>query len=364
MLHPNISPDDLAALQYTGGTTGVAKGAMLTHANLVSNMKQLLAHAPAIFSERSQISAAPLPLYHIYAFNIHLLCTFSTGNHSVLIANPRDIGSIIKEFKRYQITTFVGLNTLYNALLADKEFCALDFSSLQFCSAGGMACSCDTVSRWQQLTGREIMEGYGLTETSPVIAGNPVGGVRVGTVGLPVPDTELKIVDDNGTEVGAGESGELLVRGPQVMRGYWQSPEETAEVLDADGWLKTGDMAVLEDGYLRIVDRKKDMILVSGFNVYPHEVEEVACMHPLVVECAAIGVPDEQCGEAVKLVVVRSDLKLTEHELRSFCRERLTGYKIPKHIEFRTELPKSNVGKILRRELREQEAGNEPAGDE
>ncbi len=355
LLHPKISADDLAVLQYTGGTTGVAKGAMLTHFNLVSNMGQLIEHTPAVFRERSHVIVAPLPLYHIYAFNMQLLCALATGNHTVLIPNPRDISTIVKAFRDYRVTGIIGLNTLYNSLLMDEDFRELDFSSLEFTSAGGMACSLDTAARWQELTGQEIMEGYGLTETSPVVSANPMGAIRVGTVGLPVPDTEIKIVDEDGAEVPPGKSGELCVRGPQVMQGYWQRPDDTAEVLDDEGWLKTGDMALLDDGYIRIVDRKKDMICVSGFNVYPNEIEDVASMHPLVVECAAIGIRDDRSGEAVKLVVVASDPKLSEDELRSFCREGLTGYKIPKQIVFRSELPKSNVGKILRRELREQE---------
>ena len=354
---PPLVASDLAVLQYTGGTTGVSKGAMLSHHNLVANMEQVVAHVPGIFTAPGAVLAAPLPLYHIYAFNMHLLCSLSQGKHSVLIPNPRDIDSVVKVFEDYPLSVFVGLNTLYNGLMANSQFRALDFSALKYCTAGGMALVADTAQRWLELTGLEIMEGYGLTETSPVVAINPEDGVQMGTIGTLLPETRAKIIDESGMSLPQGEPGELCIHGPQVMLGYWQRPEETDKVLDEDGWLRTGDMAmILEDGYLKIVDRKKDMISVSGFKVFPNEVEDVASSHPQVMECAAIGVPDEYSGEVVKLVVVAQDQSLTEESLIDFCRERLTAYKVPKHVVFREELPKSNVGKILRREIREQEA--------
>lgn len=349
-----INPDSIAVLQYTGGTTGVAKGAMLSHANLVANMQQVCEHLPEVFPEGQEIFAAPLPLYHIYAFTMHMLCSMCTGNHSVLIPNPREIESIVKVFKAHRISAFIGLNTLYNALLNDNAFRALDFSALKNCSAGGMALTTDTAQRWTSLTGCPILEGYGLTEASPVISSNRNGEIKAGSIGKVLPHTEVKIADDEGNEVPEGHSGELLARGPQVMLGYWQRPDETEKVMTEDGWLKTGDIAQIDrEGYIKIVDRKKDMILVSGFKVFPNEVEDVASLHPGILECAAIGVPDSVSGEVVKLVVVKADEALKEEEIRSFCRERLTGYKIPKHIIFMSELPKSNVGKVLRRELRD-----------
>ncbi len=348
-----VNPQELAVLQYTGGTTGIAKGAMLSHANLVANMQQACEHLPDVYIEQKETIAAPLPLYHIYAFTMHLMCATYTGNHSVLIPNPRDTGSIVKIFKDFKITCFIGLNTLYNSLLQDVSFCGLDFSGLRNCSAGGMALTSDTAKRWRKLTGCTILEGYGLTEASPVVSSNQNGHVVEGSIGKPVPNTEVKLAEDDGSAVPAGESGELWVRGPQVMIGYWKRPDETAKVLTEDGWLKTGDIAQIdEEGFVRIVDRKKDMILVSGFKVFPNEVEEVVSMHPGILECAVIGAPDDESGEVVKLFVVSSDPTLKEQEVRSFCRERLTGYKIPKHVVFLKELPKSNVGKILRRELR------------
>lgn len=348
-----ISPQEVALLQYTGGTTGVAKGAMLSHANLVANMRQACEHLPDVYRIEEDTIAAPLPLYHIYAFTMHILCSPYTGNHSILIPNPRDIRSVVKVFKDYRITCFIGLNTLYNALLHNHAFQRLSFGDLQNCSAGGMALTSDTAKRWRELTGCTILEGYGLTEASPVVSSNQPKAIREGTIGTPLPDTQVKIVDDNGEVLATGESGELWVKGPQVMLGYWQRPDETANALTADGWLKTGDIAQIDkDGYIKIVDRKKDMISVSGFKVFPNEVEEVASMHPGVKECAAIGTPDEDSGEVVKLVVVKANPTVTAEEIRSFCRERLTGYKTPKHIVFVEELPKSNVGKILRRELK------------
>lgn len=352
----SVAPDSLAVLQYTGGTTGVAKGAMLSHSNLTANMQQVCDHLSQLFEETQETYAAPLPLYHIYAFTLHALCTVNTGNHSVLIPNPRDINSVIKVFRDYPLTGFTGINTLYNALLNNNEFQKLNFSHLRNCSAGGMALTTDAAGRWQKLTGCTIQEGYGLTESSPVVAVNPYGGVRLGTIGTLVPCTEARIVTEAGEDAPLGEAGELWVRGPQVMMGYWQRPEETANVITEEGWLKTGDIATRdEEGYFKIVDRKKDMISVSGFKVFPNEIEEVASMHPDIVECAAIGVPDSTTGEAVKLLVVSRDSGLTQDMVQKFCRSRLTAYKVPKSVVFRSELPKSNVGKILRRELRDQE---------
>lgn len=349
-----LKSEDLALLQYTGGTTGVAKGAMLSHRNLVANMKQACEHLPDVYRIQGDTVAAPLPLYHIYAFTMHVLCSPFTGNHSVLIPNPRDIGSVIQVFRKYPITVFIGLNTLYNALLHNPTFRKLDFSGLRHCSAGGMALTTDTAAKWKELTGCTILEGYGLTEASPVVASNQPSRVRIGTIGWPAPRTEVRTVDDDGQDVPPGEAGELWVKGPQVMMGYWQRPQETEKVLTAAGWLKTGDIAQIDkDGCIKIVDRKKDMISVSGFKVFPNEVEEVASMHPGVKECAAIGVSDAETGEMVKLVVVRADPKVTAEEIRTFCRERLTGYKVPKQVAFMEELPKSNVGKILRRELKQ-----------
>ena len=345
--------DDIAVLQYTGGTTGVAKGAMLTHKNLVSNMLQM------DFILRSlrpgqEIAITPLPLYHIFSFTVNCLGMMSHGANVVLITNPRDIPGFVKEMAKWRFTTMTGLNTLFVALMNNPEFQKLDFSSLKLTIAGGMALQKDTADRWESMTGNKIAEGFGMTETSPVVCVNPPYNIQIGTIGIPVPGTDIKIVDEEENELPIGQSGELCVKGPQVMKGYWQREEATQETMTKDGeWLKTGDVALLqEDGYLRIVDRKKDMILVSGFNVYPNEVEDVACTHPDVVECAAVGIQDSKSGEAVKLFVVKSNPALTEDDVIAHCREGLTGYKVPKIVEFRTDLPKTNVGKILRRELR------------
>lgn len=351
---PSNAPDDVAVLQYTGGTTGVAKGAMLTHRNLVANMFQIQRSMP-ILKEGEEVAIAPLPLYHIYAFNIHCMAMMELGNHSVLITNPRDMPAFIKELKNTPFTVFVGLNTLFNGLCNQPDFSAVDFSRLRLTIAGGMALQKAVADRWEQITGGKIVEGYGMTETSPVVSVNPYDGIQIGTIGLPVEMTEVKMMDEEGNEVADGEAGELCVRGPQVMKGYWQRPEATADTITEDGWLKTGDVAVkLEDGYLKIVDRIKDMILVSGFNVYPNELEDALAEHPKVVECAAVGIADEKSGEAVKMFVVRSDDSLTEEDVKAFCKERLTGYKVPKVVAFREELPKTNVGKILRRSLRDE----------
>jgi long-chain acyl-CoA synthetase len=340
--------DDIAVLQYTGGTTGVAKGAMLTHGNLVANMQQ-------VHNCLQQTGEDGLPLYHIYAFTANCMCMMVSGNHNVLITNPRDIAGFVKELGKWQFSALLGLNTLFVALMDHPEFKNLDFSRLKLTNSGGTALVKATAERWQQMTGCPIVEGYGLTETSPVATTNCYGKLaRLGTVGIPVAGTTLKVIDDEGVEQPIGERGELCIKGPQVMKGYWQRPEATAEVLDADGWFKTGDVAVIDpDGYVRIVDRKKDMIIVSGFNVYPNEIEDVVMAHPKVASCAAIGVPDEKSGEAVKLFVVPREGGVSVDELKAYCRENFTGYKVPKHIVFKDALPMTPVGKILRRELRD-----------
>ncbi|WP_020405161.1 long-chain fatty acid--CoA ligase [Hahella ganghwensis] len=351
-----IKKDDLAVLQYTGGTTGVAKGAMLTQANLVANVLQLKPLLTVRLGEGCETIIAPLPLYHIYSFTMNCGIMLETGNHSVLIPNPRDLDGFVKELQRWKFSGFLGINTLFVALCNNEGFQDLDFSHLKVTAAGGMALTSDTAKMWKTVTGCDATEGYGMTETSPVVSINPINAVQIGTIGLPIPSTRVKIIDDEGKELSVGEAGELCVKGPQVMKGYWQRPDETVKTMTEDGWLKTGDIALVQnDGYLRIVDRKKDMILVSGFNVYPNEIEDVVVSHPDVVECAAIGVPDLKSGEVVKVFVVKSNQNLSESALKEFCRERLTAYKVPKFIEFREELPKSNVGKILRRELRDEE---------
>ena len=346
--------DDVAILQYTGGTTGVAKGAMLTHANLVANLLQMrvqLSH----FQPGEELMVAPLPLYHIFAFTVCCLGMMEMGGHALLITNPRDLPAFVKEMKRYRFTAFAGLNTLFVALLNNAQFRQLDFSSLKMTVAGGMALTHKAAQEWESVTGCRICEGFGMTETSPVISMNPFDAIQLGSIGLPVSNTEIKIVDDQGEEVAIDATGEICVRGPQVMKGYWQRPEATAETIDADGWLHTGDIGLIQpDGYLRIVDRKKDMILVSGFNVYPNEIEDVVATLGGVLESAAVGVQDAKSGEAVKLFVVRKDPKLTEADVLAHCRANLTGYKVPRSIVFRDALPKSPVGKILRRELRDQ----------
>jgi long-chain acyl-CoA synthetase len=357
---PDIHHDDVAVLQYTGGTTGVAKGAMLTHGNLIANMLQCHGLFTLTLGEGSETIVAPLPLYHIYAFTVHCMVLLETGNHSVLIPNPRDIDGFIKVLQNTKFSGFVGLNTLFVALCNNPIFKALDFSNLKLTISGGMALTKDAAEQWEKVTNCEIAEGFGMTETSPVVSFNPPGFVKLGTIGLPVASTNCKVIDDNGNDLSLGEAGELCVKGPQVMKGYWQRPEATAETITSDGWLKTGDVAViLDDGYMKIVDRKKDMIIVSGFNVYPNEVEDEIVAHPDVLEAAAIGIPDPKSSEAVKVFVVTSNKNLTAADIKTWARERLTGYKVPKHIEFRDELPKTNVGKILRRELRDEELAKE-----
>jgi long-chain acyl-CoA synthetase len=348
--------EDIAVLQYTGGTTGVAKGAMLTHGNLMANMAQAYGVFKQVMNEGEETVICPLPLYHIYAFTMHCMVLLQTGNHSILIPNPRDIPGFIKTLQKTEFTGFVGLNTLFVALCAQDDFRALDFSKLKLTVSGGMALTKAAFDEWKAVTGCEVAEGYGMTETSPVVTFNPTTRIKQGTIGMPVANTACMVIDEEGNELPLGEAGELCVKGPQVMKGYWQRPEATEETMTKDGWLKTGDMAVInEDGYLKIVDRKKDMIIVSGFNVYPNEVEDVIVSHKDIVEAAAIGIPDPKSSEAVKVFVVRGNPSLTEKDVIAYCRENLTAYKVPKIVEFREELPKTNVGKILRRELRDEE---------
>jgi long-chain acyl-CoA synthetase len=353
-----LTQSDIAFLQYTGGTTGVAKGAILTHGNLVANTLQSAAwHEPAHAKhpEVDQIvNVIALPLYHIYALTVCFLLTVRSGGLGILIPNPRDIGGMIKALKGYAINTFPAVNTLYNAILNHPDFGELDFSKLMVANAGGMALQEAVAKRWYQRTGAPIVEGYGLSETSPSAVCNPVTATEYsGAIGVPLPSTEVSIRDDAGNVVPVGQPGEVCIRGPQVMAGYWNRPDETAKVMTADGYFKSGDIGVMDErGYFKIIDRKKDMILVSGFNVYPNEVEDVVAKHPGVFEVAAVGVPDEHSGEAVKLFVVKKDPALTEADVLAFCKAQLTGYKRPRTVEFRTELPKTNVGKILRRELR------------
>ncbi|MCM2311949.1 MAG: long-chain-fatty-acid--CoA ligase [Steroidobacteraceae bacterium] len=357
-----LGPRDTAFLQYTGGTTGVSKGATLTHRNLVANVLQMEAWVqPALLDTsrgpvpEQQVYVCALPLYHVFALTVNMLGGLRLGALNVLIANPRDIGGFAKELAKYKFNVIPGVNTLYNSLAEHPDFQRLDFSSLRIANGGGMAVQKAVADKWLKLTGVPIVEGYGLSETSPVATCNPILAAEYnGTIGLPFPSTEIAILDDAGQPVPLGQPGEIAIRGPQVMAGYWNRPDETAKVMTPDGFFKSGDIGIMDErGYTKIVDRKKDMIIVSGFNVYPNEVEGVIAMHPGVVECAAIGVPDEKSGEAVKVFVVRKDPALTEAMLMEFCKQNLTGYKKPKFIEFRDELPKTNVGKILRRELRD-----------
>jgi len=346
--------DELAMLQYTGGTTGVAKGAMLSHGNLVANVMQCDAFfASHKLAGAGDIFMQPLPVYHIYAFTASMYSLY-VGAQTVFIPNPRDLPSLVKAFEQYKPRLFCGLNTLFVALCNDAAFKQLDFSTLKVTLSGGMALTEAAAAEWQDITGCVVSEGYGLTETSPVATSNPGGAQQIGTIGLPVPCTEVRVINDQGEPLGLDEAGELCIKGPQVMQGYWRRPEATAEVISPEGWFATGDVAVIQpDGYLRIVDRKKDMIVVSGFNVYPNELEDVLSKHPAVLECAAVGVRDETSGEIVKMFVVPRDASLTEQAVKDYCREHLTAYKVPRLVEFREDLPKTNVGKILRRELRD-----------
>ncbi|HLA34039.1 MAG TPA: long-chain-fatty-acid--CoA ligase [Rhodocyclaceae bacterium] len=350
--------DDVAFLQYTGGTTGVSKGATLLNRNIVANMMQVEAwiHPLVDVANHAQLMfVCPLPLYHIFALTTNNMVGMRLGACNLLIPNPRDIPGFVKEISKYRINIFPGLNTLFNSLVNNPDFVKLDFSDLKVALGGGMATSQTVAEKWEHVTGRAIVEGYGLSETSPVATCN-VANLKgfTGTIGLPVPNTEIALRDDDGNDVPIGESGEICIRGPQVMAGYWQRPDETANVMTKDGFFKSGDVGIMDErGYTRIVDRKKDMVLVSGFNVYPSEIEEVAAKHPGVLESACIGVPDDKTGEAVKVFIVKKNPSVTEAELHEFFKEQLTGYKRPKHIEFRADLPKSPVGKILRRELRQ-----------
>jgi long-chain acyl-CoA synthetase len=355
-----LGHDDIAFLQYTGGTTGVSKGAVLLHRNVIANVLQNEAWLQPTLDtlpkgQQLQFVCA-LPLYHIYSLTVCALMGTRLGGMNVLIPNPRDMPGFVKELAKYRINIFPAVNTLYNGLLNNAEFAKLDFSSYKVCNGGGMSVQQSVADRWLKLTGTPIIEGYGLSETSPVATANRCDIKEfTGMIGLPYPSTEIKILDDDGVEVPLGKEGEIAIRGPQVMAGYWQRDDETANVMTADGFFKSGDVGIMDErGYTRIVDRKKDMILVSGFNVYPTEIEGVVSGHPGVLECACIGVPDKNSGEAVKLFVVKKDPNLTSEMLMDFCKEQLTAYKKPKYIEFRTELPKTNVGKILRRELRDE----------
>ena len=352
-----VGHDDIAFLQYTGGTTGVSKGAMLTHRNIIANLQQAHAWIKDGVTD-TEIIVTALPLYHIFALTANCLTFFKIGATNLLITNPRDIPGFIKEIGKYPFTTITGVNTLFNAMINNPDFARLDLGKLRLTLGGGMAVQRAVAERWKQITGVTLIEAYGLTETSPAATMNPLDLPEYnGCIGLPISSTEVAIRDDDGKDLPLGEPGELCIRGPQVMKGYWNRPEETAKVIMADGFLRTGDVAVMNgDGYVKIVDRKKDMILVSGFNVYPNEIEDVLALHPGVLESAAVGVPDEKTGEAIKIFVVKKDPNLTEASIIEHCRANLTGYKIPRQIVFRTELPKTNVGKILRRELRDAKA--------
>lgn len=357
---PKLSPGDVAFLQYTGGTTGVSKGATLLHRNIVANVLQNDAWLQPAMAAPPHIDqlliVCALPLYHIFALTACYLLAVRSGGCNLLIPNPRDIAGFVKELAKYQVNSFPAVNTLYNGLMHHPDFKKLDFSKLKISSGGGMAVQRPVADQWKAITGCFIAEGYGLSETSPTLTCNPATATEfTGTIGIPVPSTWISIRDDDGNEVPLGQPGEICAKGPQVMSGYWNRPEETAKVMTADGYFRTGDIGVMDErGYTKIVDRKKDMILVSGFNVYPNEIEEVIASHPGVLECAVIGVPDSGSGEAVKAFVVKKDPNLVAEDVIKFCREQLTGYKVPKQIEFRTDLPKTNVGKILRRQLRDE----------
>lgn len=352
-----IGHDDIAFLQYTGGTTGVSKGAMLTNRNIIANMLQAHAWLKPVVREGQEIIITALPLYHIFSLTANCMVFTEIGGLNVLITNPRDIPGFIKELQKYPVTCMTGVNTLFNALLNNPDFTKIDFSTWKMVLGGGMAVQRAVAEKWKQVTGVPLIEAYGLTETSPAACINPMDLKEYnGAIGLPVPSTECSVRDEAGNEVPMGEPGELWVRGPQVMKGYWQRPDESAKVLKGDGWLATGDMAIVTpDGFFKLVDRKKDMILVSGFNVYPNEIEDVVAMHSGVLEVACIGVPDDKSGEVVKVFVVKKEASLTEKDVIEHCKKNLTGYKVPKYVEFRTELPKTNVGKILRRALRDEE---------
>ena len=353
-----IGPDDVAVLQYTGGTTGVSKGAVLLHRNVIANVLQSEAWNEPVMNKvpanEQPTGVCALPLYHIFAFTVGMMLSMRTGGKLILIPNPRDIPGVLKELSKHTIHSFPAVNTLFNGLANHPDFNTVNWKNLKVSVGGGMAVQAAVAKLWLEKTGCPICEGYGLSETSPSATCNPTNSTAyTGTIGLPLPSTWLKLLDDEGNEVPAGERGEIAIKGPQVMAGYWQRPDETAKVMTADGYFKSGDIGVVDErGYFKVVDRKKDMILVSGFNVYPNEVEDVVALIPGVLECAAVGVPDEKAGEAVKIVIVKKDPALTEADVRAWCETNLTGYKRPKVVEFRSDLPKTNVGKILRRELR------------
>jgi long-chain acyl-CoA synthetase len=353
---PNkATPKDTAFLQYTGGTTGVSKGAVLTHGNIIANMLQICSWMTPLLKEGQEVCITPLPMYHIFSLTVNCLAFLRYGTQSILITNPRDLPALIKDMKKHPFTLMTGVNTLFNGLMHRPEFTSMDFSKVKMSVGGAMALQSSVVERWKQLTHSVLVEGYGLTEASPVVCCNPIDGRdKVGTIGMPLPNTEVKMVDDDGKEVPPGQAGELCVRGPQVMQGYWKRQDETDKVMK-DGWLFTGDVATIDaDGYVKIVDRKKDMILVSGFNVYPNEVEDAIASHPGVLEVAAVGLEDEHSGEVVKVFIVKKDPALTEKDVIAYAKKSLTNYKVPRFVEFRTELPKTNVGKILRRALRDE----------
>jgi long-chain acyl-CoA synthetase len=351
---PKVGHEDLAFLQYTGGTTGIPKGAMLTHGNIVANLAEAHGWLKPVLNEGQEVVITALPLYHIFALTVTLIF-LSIGGENVLITDPRDIRGLIGELKRHPFTVILGVNTLFNALLNHKDFGALEFPRLRLSLAGGMAVHRAVAQKWRKVTGRPLVEAYGLTEASPAVASNPLDIEEfTGSIGLPLPSTEIAIRDELGNDLPVEEVGELCVRGPQIMKGYWRRPDETSQVLMGDGFLRTGDMAkITEKGFIHIVDRKKDMIVVSGFKIWPNEIEDVVALHPAVIEAGAIGVPDARSGEAVKIAVVSKDPRLSAAELIDHCRKYLTGYKVPRHVEFRSQLPRSNVGKILRRALRD-----------
>jgi long-chain acyl-CoA synthetase len=352
---PSVKLEDIAFLQYTGGTTGVAKGAILTHKNIVANMIQARAWIKNLIKEGEEIIITPLPLYHIFSLTANCFIFGSIGALNVLITNPRDIPGFVKELKKWKFTAFTGVNTLFNGLLNNEDFKNVDFSHLRIALGGGMAVQKSVAERWKQVTKKPLIEAYGLTETSPAACINPMTLKEYnGFIGVPISSTDVEIKDEDNKNLPIGEIGEISIRGPQVMAGYFNRPEETAKVMTPDGFFKTGDLGFMtEEGFVKIVDRKKDMILVSGFNVYPNEVEDVICQHPKVLEAAAVGIPDDKSGEVVKIFVVKKDDSLTPDEILKYCRENLTSYKVPKAVEFRKELPKSNVGKILRKDLRQ-----------
>ncbi|MEM9129700.1 MAG: AMP-binding protein [Pseudomonadota bacterium] len=353
--HQEITGDDLAVLQYTGGTTGVAKGAMLSHGNLVMNMEQAMELLSSDMKRGEEVILTALPLYHIFAFTVNMLSFYWMGARNVLIPNPRPLSNLKRAFENYKITWMSGVNTLFNGLNNELWFQDSPPKHMKFAGAGGMALQSSVAAQWKEITGTEVVQGYGLTETSPVLTFEPVGKAREGTIGIPVPSTEVACFSDDGKHLGIGETGEIGARGPQIMKGYWKKPDETEKVMNGD-WFLTGDIGIMDgDGYIRIVDRKKDMVVVSGFNVYPNEIEDVLAAHPAVLEAAVIGVPDGATGEAVKAFIVRGDKDLDSKAVRAYCKEHLTSYKVPKQIEFREELPKSNVGKILRKDLRAEE---------